>query len=55
MTGGAIAVVALGEISPVDAIRSINADVMVFLAGMFIVGEAMRQSGYLFYLTNRLF
>ena len=55
MTGGAIAVVALGELSPVDAIRSINVDVMVFLAGMFIVGEAMRQSGYLFHLTNRLF
>ncbi|HOK59188.1 MAG TPA: anion transporter [Methanothrix sp.] len=55
MTGGAIAVVALGEISPVDAIRSINADVMVFLAGMFVVGEAMRQSGYLFQLTHRLF
>ncbi|MDH7596680.1 MAG: anion transporter [Methanothrix sp.] len=55
MTGGAVAVVALGEISPVDAMRSINADVMVFLAGMFIVGEAMRRSGYLFHLTNRLF
>lgn len=55
MTGGAIAVVALGEISPVDAIRSINVDVMIFLAGMFVVGEAMRQSGYLFHLTNRLF
>lgn len=55
MSGGAIAVVALGEIPPADAIRSINADVMVFLAGMFIVGEAMRQSGYLFHLTNRLF
>lgn len=55
MTVGAIAVLALGEISPVDAIRSINVDVMVFLAGMFIVGESMRQSGYLFHLTNRLF
>lgn len=55
MTGGAIAAVTLGEISPLDAIRSINADVMIFLAGMFVVGEAMRQSGYLFYLTNRLF
>lgn len=55
MAGGAIAVVALGEISPVDALRSINVDVMIFLAGMFIVGEAMRQSGYLFNLTHRLF
>ncbi len=55
MACGAVAVVALGEISPVDAIRSINIDVMVFLAGMFVVGEAMRESGYLVHITNKLF
>ncbi|WP_333656909.1 SLC13 family permease, partial [Methanothrix soehngenii] len=38
-----------------DAASAINPDVMIFLAGMFVIGEAMRESGYLFHLFNRIF
>ena len=54
MLFGALAVLLSGNISPADAARAINPDVMIFLAGMFIVGEAMRESGYLFHLFNRV-
>ena len=37
------------------ALKSINLDVMFFLFGMFIVGEALEDSGYLSYLSYRLF
>ena len=55
MLSGALLVLLSGEISPLDAAKAINPDVMIFLAGMFIVGEAMRESGYLFHLFNRIF
>ncbi|HVP92875.1 MAG TPA: SLC13 family permease [Acidobacteriota bacterium] len=55
MLGGAIAVLLMRQISPIDAAESINVDVMLFLFGMFIVGEALEESGYLSYLSNRLF
>ena len=37
------------------AAKAINLDVMLFLAGMFIIGESMQASGYLFHLSYRLF
>jgi Na+/H+ antiporter NhaD/arsenite permease-like protein len=52
---GALLVLLSGEISPMDAASAINPDVMIFLAGMFVIGEAMRESGYLFHLFNRIF
>ena len=52
---GALLVLLSGEISPIDAASAINPDVMIFLAGMFVIGEAMRESGYLFHLFNRIF
>jgi Na+/H+ antiporter NhaD/arsenite permease-like protein len=55
MTGGAFAVLITGQISLYDAILSINTDVMLFLFGMFIVGVALEESGYLFTLGHRLF
>lgn len=55
MLGGAVAVLLLGQITFMEAISSINPDVMVFLFGMFIVGEAMERSGYLHSLSFRLF
>jgi Na+/H+ antiporter NhaD/arsenite permease-like protein len=55
MLMGAMVVVLTGQISPADALRSINLDVMIFLAGMFIIGEAMYESGYLLHLSYRLF
>ncbi len=55
MLGGALAVLLTGQITPPDALRAINPDVMVFLFGMFVVGEAMTDSGYLSCMADRLF
>ena len=55
MSGGAVAVLLLGQIGPLEACLSVNTDVMLFLFGMFVVGEAMDRSGYLPALADRLF
>ncbi len=55
MLGGALAVVLTLQISVPDALGAIDVDVMLFLLGMFIVGEAMHRSGYLFYVGQRIF
>jgi Na+/H+ antiporter NhaD/arsenite permease-like protein len=55
MLGGAIAVLLTGQITLPDAIHAINVDVMVFLFGMFVVGEAMEESGYLSWVADRVF
>jgi Na+/H+ antiporter NhaD/arsenite permease-like protein len=55
MLGGAVAVLISGQISVPDALGAINIDVMLFLAGMFLVGEAMMESGYLSMLSARFF
>ncbi|MFX1562391.1 MAG: SLC13 family permease, partial [Promethearchaeota archaeon] len=55
MLFGAIAVLVTGQISIFDALLSINLDVMLFLFGMFVVGTALEDSGYLQHLTQRLF
>ena len=54
MLGGAAAVLLLGQISIPDAIRSINPDVMIFLFGMFVVGVAVTESGYLYHAGFRI-
>ncbi|MBN2229513.1 MAG: anion transporter [Candidatus Thorarchaeota archaeon] len=55
MALGALLVLLTGQISPVDALYSVNIDVMLFLFGMFVVGESMQRSGYLNSLSYRLF
>ena len=55
MLGGALAVLVSGQITPFDALRAINPDVMLFLFGMFVVGEALVESGYLAYIAHRFF
>ena len=55
MLGGAALALISGSISPVDALKAINPDVIFFLFGMFFVGEAMRRSGYLKHLAFVLF
>jgi Na+/H+ antiporter NhaD/arsenite permease-like protein len=55
MTGGAIAVVATQQISGSDALKAIDLNVMLFLLGMFIIGQALVASGYLYYTAYRLF
>ena len=54
MLGGAVAVLLTGQITPADAAVSINIDVMIFLLGMFVLGEALYESGYLFQISHRL-
>jgi len=55
MLGGAVAVLVTGQISPLDAALAINIDVMLFLFGMFVVGEALVASGYLAEIGRRFF
>lgn len=52
---GAAAVLVTGSITPLDALASINVDVMLFLFFMFVIGEALASSGYLHHLSFRLF
>jgi Na+/H+ antiporter NhaD/arsenite permease-like protein len=54
MLGGAIAVLVTLQISPWDAVMAINPDVMLFLFGMFVVGEALERSGYLEHLSDKI-
>ncbi|MDO8578695.1 MAG: SLC13 family permease, partial [Dehalococcoidales bacterium] len=55
MSFGAVAVLATGQISPLGALKAINPDVLLFLFGMFIVGEALDASGYISLLSYRIF
>jgi len=55
MLGGAIAMLVTGQITPEDALRAINIDIILFLSGMFIVGEALWRSGALLPLSYRVF
>lgn len=54
MTLGAFSVLLLGEISPQEALRAINIDVLLFLFGAFCVGEALNRSGYLACLGSKI-
>jgi len=55
MLAGAFIVLVTGEISPINALKSINTDVMLFLFGVFIIGQALEESGYLGHLAYTLF
>ncbi len=55
MAFGAMVVVFSGYLSPVRALESVNLDVMFFLFGMFVVGEALERSGYLAQLAGWLY
>ncbi|MBI5563174.1 MAG: anion transporter [Deltaproteobacteria bacterium] len=55
MLGGGVAVLATGFITPEAAVRAINPDVMLFLFGMFVVGEALVESGYLYQVSFHFF
>ncbi|MEN6610223.1 MAG: anion transporter [Methanoregulaceae archaeon] len=54
MLGGAVIVVLTGAILPAEAFSSIDWNVMIFLCGMFIVGEGLDRSGYLDLISQRL-
>jgi len=55
MLGGAFSVLLTREIEPWAAIHAINMDVMLFLFGVFVIGQAMEASGYLGHLSYGLF
>lgn len=55
MGAGALVVLAAGAIGPAEALRAIDLDVMLFLFGVFFVGQALLASGYLYRLGYRLF
>jgi Na+/H+ antiporter NhaD/arsenite permease-like protein len=52
---GAVAVLVSGEITLTVALRAIDIDVMLFLFGMFVVGRALEESGYLAHLSYKYF
>ncbi|HOJ95793.1 MAG TPA: SLC13 family permease [Methanospirillum sp.] len=47
MLAGAVLTLLTGQISPHDALHAINPGVMLFLLGMFIIGEGVKNSGLL--------
>jgi Na+/H+ antiporter NhaD/arsenite permease-like protein len=55
MLGGALLVLIARSIAPIEALKAINLDVMLFLFGMFVVGQATEDSGLLSALAFRLF
>ncbi|WP_094228020.1 ArsB/NhaD family transporter [Methanolobus psychrotolerans] len=55
MTLGTLAVLITGQISIAYAMGAVNLDVMIFLFGMFTIGQALEMSGYLSHLSYRFF
>ena len=55
MLAGAVTVVLTGAIAPLAALTAINFDIMLFLFCMFIVGDALEESGYLAHLSYKYF
>jgi len=54
MVIGAVAVSVFGITGPGDAFFAINFDVILFLAGMFVLVSGLESSGMLGYITNRI-
>jgi Na+/H+ antiporter NhaD/arsenite permease-like protein len=52
---GAIGVLATRQIPLLEALKAINLDVILFLFGVFIIGQAVECSGYLTHLSYQLF
>ena len=52
---GAIVVLITNQISPLNALKSIHLEVMLFLFAMFIIGQALEESGYLSHLSYQIF
>ena len=55
MLGGGLFVILSGQITLSQAAQAINLDVMLFLFGMFLVGVALEESGYLSHLSYKIF
>lgn len=55
MAMGAATVLLTGQISFPEAVKAVNMDVMLFLFGMFLIGSALEESGYLSFVSYMLF
>ncbi len=55
MCAGALAVLVAGDIKPAAALAAIDADVMLFLFGMFAAGQALELSGWLAHAKYEVF
>ncbi len=55
MLFGALGVLITGQISLGKALGAIDPDVMLFLFGVFVVGQALEESGYLSHLSYMFF
>lgn len=55
MLMGAVAVLITGQITPSASLKAINLDVIGFLFGMFALGQALEESGYLAHISQRFF
>lgn len=55
MLFGALVVLITGQIGLEAAYKAINFDVLLFLLGMFVVGEALEESGYLSHMSYKIF
>jgi Na+/H+ antiporter NhaD/arsenite permease-like protein len=52
---GAILALLFNQITPKAAIRSIEPEVMFYLFGVFFIAQAAEESGYLAYMTDKIF
>jgi len=55
MLMGAVIVLITNRITPLSALKAINLDVIGFLFGMFVLGQALEESGYLAHISQRFF
>lgn len=55
MFGGSCVVLLTGDIAPADALKAIDLNVILFLFGMFVVGQALEESGVLAHLSYQYF
>jgi Na+/H+ antiporter NhaD/arsenite permease-like protein len=55
MTGAAVILLLTMQIAPLEALRSVNLDVILFLFAVFIIGDALEKSGYLGEIADKGF
>ncbi len=55
MTAAAVLLLLTLQIAPLEALRAVNLDVILFLFAVFIIGDALEKSGYLGEIADRGF
>ncbi|MFT4057951.1 MAG: SLC13 family permease [Legionella sp.] len=55
MAAGAIATILFQQITPLNAIKAVEPEVMFYLFGIFFISQAAEESGYLEHLTDQIF